>query len=149
MVMSSGDVRSLRGAVRFDVSSIATEPSVPPKELLKLFGGDRHPTVVFQVDSIAGGDEVGPWTVHGRLTMNGITRVVAFSGHASVKGRQVVASGTTSVDVREWGIRPPRRFGGLIGMSPHVTLTFRAQFRPRAGVQTTALSFPESRGNHR
>ena len=150
MVMSGGDVRSLRGDVRFKVASLATEPAIQPDELLKLFGGDRHPTVVFQVDSIAGGSEITPWTVHGRLTMNGITRPVAFSGHASVNGRQVTASGTTLVDVRDWGIRPPRRFGGLIGMSPELTLTFRAQFRGGGGgVHSTALSFPDSRSNHR
>jgi polyisoprenoid-binding protein YceI len=150
VVMSGGDVRSLRGDVRFNVASIATDPAVAADELLKLFGGDRHPTITFQVDSIERGGEVGPWKVHGRLTMNGVTRAVAFSGQANVTGRQVVASGTTLVDVRDWGIRPPRRFGGLIGMSPEITLTFRAEFRARGGgVQTTALSFPDRRSNQR
>ena len=150
VVMSGGDVRSLRGDVRFNVASLATDPAVEPDELLKLFGGDRHPIITFQVDSIERGSEVGPWEVHGRLTMNGVTRPVAFSGKATVTGRQVVASGTTMVDVREWGIRPPRRFGGLIGMSPEITLTFRAEFRARAAdVQTTALSFPDRRSNQR
>jgi polyisoprenoid-binding protein YceI len=149
VVMSGSDVRSLRGDVRFNVSSLATEPEVQPDELLQIFGGDKHPTIVFQVDSIERTSEPGPWAVHGSLTMNGVTRPVEFSGHATVSGRQVMANGTTSVDVRDWGIRPPRRFGGLVGMSPHITLTFRAEFRARPTVQTTALAVPPSRSNQR
>lgn len=150
VVMSGGDVRSLRGDVRFDVASIATDPAVESKDLLKLFGGHRHPTITFHVDSVERGTDVAPLTVHGRLTMNGVTRPVAFFGHANVTGSQVIASGTTAVDVRDWGIRPPRRFGGLIGMSPQITLSFGAEFRARGGgVPTTALSFPDRRSNQR
>lgn len=149
VVMSGSDVRSLRGDVRFNVASIATDPAVEARDLLRLFGGDRHPTITFQVDSVERGTDVGPWAVHGRLTMNGVTRPVAFFGQANVSGRQVVASGTTSVDVRDWGIRPPRRFGGLISMSPQITLSFRAEFRSRGSVHTTALSFPDGRNNQR
>ena len=149
VIMSGSDVRSLRGDVRFNVASIATDPVVESQDLLKLFGGDRHPTITFQVDSVERGTEVGPWAVHGRLTMNGVTRPIAFFGQANVTGRQVVASGTTSVDVRDWDIRPPRRFGGLVGMSPQITLSFRAEFRARGGMQTTALSHPDVRNNHR
>ena len=149
VIMSGGDVRSLRGDVRFEVASIATDPAVESRDLLKLFGGDRHPTITFQVDSVQRETDAGPWAVHGRLTMNGVTRPVAFVGHANVTGRQVSASGTTSVDVRDWGIRPPRRFGGLVSMSPHITLSFRAEFRARGGVQTTAFSIPDARNNQR
>lgn len=147
--MSGSDVRSLRGDVRFNVASIATDPEVRSADLLKLFGGHRYPTITFQVDSVERGTDSGPWTVSGRLTMNGVTRPVAFSGQANVTGGQVIASGTTSVDVREWGISPPRRFGGLIGMSPQITLSFRAEFRARGGAQTTALSVPDARTTHR
>ena len=150
VVMSGSDVRSLRGDVRFNVASIATDPAVESEDLLKLFGGHRHPTITFQVDSVERGADLGPWTVHGRLTMNGVTRPVAFFGQANVSGRQVIASGTAGVDVRDWGINPPRRFGGLIGMSPQITLSFRAEFRARSGgVQTTALSFPDRRSIQR
>ena len=38
VVMSGSDVRSLRGDVRFNVASIATDPAVESKDLLKLFG---------------------------------------------------------------------------------------------------------------
>jgi hypothetical protein len=74
--------------------------------------------------------------------MNGITRPVAFVGKARIGDGRMIASGATTVDLRDWHIRPPRRLGGLIGMSSTVRLMFRAEFRPRDATHT-ALALPE------
>ena len=136
-----GDVRSMRGNVRFPVLSLETDPAMQPRELRALFGADLHPDVVFLVDSIADYSR-NEWSIHGRLTMNGVTRPVSFVGSARMIDRRMIASGSANVDLRDWQIRPPRRLGGLIGMSSKVRLTFRAEFRPREGTHT-ALAFPE------
>src|SRR5918999_4466996 len=47
-----GDLRSMRGNVRFPVTSLETDPAMQPKELREVFGADVHPDVVFLVDSI-------------------------------------------------------------------------------------------------
>ena len=137
-----GDVRSMRGNVRFPVISLETDPAMQPRELRELFGADLHPDVVFQVDSIADTSARNEWAIHGRLTMNGVTRAVSFIGNARIIDRRMIASGAANVDLRDWRIRPPRRLGGLIGMSSKIRLTFRAEFRPREGTHT-ALAFPE------
>lgn len=138
----TGDIRSTRGNVRFPVASLETEPALEPRELRQLFGAEQHPDVVFLVDSIADGARDNHWAIHGRLTMNGVTRPVAFMGVARMLGRRMVASGSASIDLRDWRIRPPRRLGGLIGMSSRVQLTFQAEFRPRDGTHT-ALMFQD------
>ncbi len=135
----TGDIRSTRGNVRFPVASLETEPALEPRELRQLFGAEQHPDVVFLVDSIANGARDSHWAIHGRLTMNGVTRPVAFLGVARMLGRRMVASGSASIDLRDWRIRPPRRLGGLIGMSSKVELTFRAEFRPRDGTHTALM----------
>jgi polyisoprenoid-binding protein YceI len=140
----SGDVRSMRGNVRFPVSSLETDPAMQPRELTELFGAERHPEVIFVVDSIGSAAEPGEWEIHGRLTMNGVTRPVAFQGSARFLERRMIASGATEVDLTEWRIQPPRRLGGLVGMSSKIRLMFRAEFRPRDGTHT-ALMFPERR----
>lgn len=137
----TGDIRSTRGNVRFPVASLETEPALEPRELRQLFGAEQHPDVVFLVDSIADAAK-DHWAIHGRLTMNGVTRPVAFMGVARMLGRRMVASGSASIDLRDWRIRPPRRMGGLIGMSSKVQLTFQAEFRPRDGTHT-ALMFQD------
>ena len=137
-----GDVRSMRGNVRFPVASLETDPEVKPRELRELFGADLHPDVVFLVDSIDGGSSRSEWEIHGRLTMNGVTRPVSFVGNARLLDRRMIATGAADVDLHDWRIRPPRRLGGLLGMSSKVRLMFRAEFRPRDGTHT-ALALPE------
>ena len=138
----TGDIRSTRGNVRFPVASLETDPALEPRELRQLFGAEQHPDIVFLVDSIGDSARDNNWAIHGRLTMNGVTRPVAFMGVARMLGRRMVASGSASIDLRDWRIRPPRRLGGLIGMSSKVQLTFQAEFRPRDGTHT-ALMFQD------
>jgi polyisoprenoid-binding protein YceI len=140
----SGDVRSMRGNVRFPVSSLETDPEMEPQELTELFGAERHPEVIFLVDSIASVAAEDEWAIHGRLTMNGVTRPVAFQGSARFLERRMIANGATEVDLHDWSIEPPRRLGGLIGMSSRIRLMFRAEFRPRDATHT-ALIFPDRR----
>ena len=138
----SGDLRSMRGNVRFPVSSLETDPELQARELTELFGAERHPDIVFIVDSIASAAPESEWVIHGRLTMNGVTRPVAFQGSASLLERRMIANGATEVDLHDWRIHPPRRLGGLIGMSSKVRLMFSAEFRPRDATHT-ALFFPQ------
>ena len=138
VLIRSGDVRSTRGNVRFPVASLETDPALQPRELGELFGVD-HPDVVFVVDSISEPASRSEWVIHGRLTMNGVTRPVSFRGNARFIERRMVATGSADVDLREWRIKPPRRLGGLLGMSSRVKLTFRAEFRRRDATQTAQL----------
>jgi polyisoprenoid-binding protein YceI len=135
-----GDVRSARGNVWFPVTSLETEPAMQPRELGELFGAGLHPDIIFLVDSIAEPSGHSEWAIHGRLTMNGVTRQVSFLGSARFIDRRMIASGSTQVDLHDWHIRPPRRLGGLIGMSSKVRLMFRAEFRRRDGTHTAQLS---------
>jgi polyisoprenoid-binding protein YceI len=134
-----GDVRSVRGNVWFPVTSLETDPAMRPRELGALFGADLHPDIVFLVDSIAEPSGQKEWAIHGRLTMNGVTRSVSFLGSARFMDRRMIATGSTHVDLRDWHIRPPRRLGGIIGMSSKVRLMFRAEFRPRDGTHTAQV----------
>ena len=143
-----GDLRSMRGNVRFPVTSLETDPALQPKELRELFGAEFYPEIVFLVDSI---DDSGPgdeWEFHGRLTMNGVTRPVSFHGHARIADNRMIASGSANVDLHDWRIRPPRRLGGLVGMSSKIRLSFRAEFRPRDDSHT-ALAVPEGPSRER
>jgi polyisoprenoid-binding protein YceI len=135
----SGDVRSTRGNVRFPVASLETDPAMQPQELGELFGAELHPDVVFVVDSIAEPSAHGEWIIHGHLTMNGVTRPVAFRGHARFVERRMIATGSADVDLHDWRIRPPRRLGGLLGMSSRIRLMFRAEFRRRDATHTAQL----------
>lgn len=141
LVIRGGDLGSLRGDVRFPVASLETDPSMTPRQLAEVFGADRSPEIIFDVDSVSQRKGGGDCLVHGDLTMNGVTRAVSFLGRTRNVGDRVVTEGTARVDLRHWRIQPPRRFG--MRMSPEITLSFRAEFRRRPGHQT-ALARPGS-----
>jgi polyisoprenoid-binding protein YceI len=136
-----GDIGSLRGDVRFPVASLETEPSMRPRELAEVFGADRSPEIIFEVDSLSQRSATGECLVFGLLSMNGVKRPVSFVGRTRSNGDRVITEGTSRVDLRHWRIQPPRRFG--LRMSPEVTLSFRAEFRRPQGHQT-ALARPGS-----
>ena len=129
-----GDLGSLRGDVRFPVASLETDPSMRPRELAEVFGAERSPDIVFEVDSVSQRKGGVDCLVFGDLTMNGVTRAVSFVGRTRSIGDRVVTEGTTRVDLRHWRIQPPRRYG--MRMAPEITLSFRAEFRRRSGHQT-------------
>jgi len=134
ILIRAGDLGSLRGDVRFPVASLETDPSMRPRELAEVFGADRSPEIIFDVDSVSQRNAIGECLVHGLLTMNGVTRPVSFVGRTRTKGDRVITEGTTRVDLRNWRTQPPRRLG--MRMSPEISLSFRAEFRRRPGHQT-------------
>ena len=134
LLIRGGDLGSLRGDVRFPVASLETDPSMRPRELAEVFGADRSPEIIFEVDSVSQRKGPGDCLVHGDLTMNGVTRTVSFVGRTRTHGDRVITEGSTRVDLRQWHIQPPRRYG--MRMAPEITLSFRAEFRRRPGHQT-------------
>lgn len=140
VVLRQNNLASLRGNVRFPIASLQTEPSLRPSELYEIFGSEQAPEIVFQVDSMDHRRGKEDCIVYGRLTMNGVSRHVSFVGQTRSFDGGVVTEGTSRVDLRQWRIQPPRRYG--LRMAPEITLSFRAEFR-RKGAHHTALARPE------
>jgi polyisoprenoid-binding protein YceI len=131
VTVSGRDLRSLRGTIRVSVASLQVQPEISAREIERLFGGHASAEIVFRVDSLSRQD-AKHINLHGRLTMNGVTRPVTFSGEAHhEKGSRLHARGSARVDIREWQMRPPKRLLGLISMHHELTLTFDARFSPQ------------------
>jgi polyisoprenoid-binding protein YceI len=135
------DISSVRGVVRFAVTSLDVEPDVRASEIQQMFGGARSAEIIFRVDSIERPDTTHV-VLRGRLTMNGVTRTIAFTGAARIGAEsRIEARGETQVDLRKWNIRPPRRFAGLVGMHHELTLSFRAEFeRPAPAARAADIA---------
>ena len=126
------DIRSLRGTIHIPVASLHIEPPISRREVERLFGGAPGAEIVFRVDSLSRHDGRG-LLLHGQLTMNGFSRPVAFTGDARhLPGSRIEARGRARVVMREWRIRPPKRFLGLVSMHHELTLAFDATFAPQA-----------------
>ncbi len=124
-------LRSIRGAVSIPIASLRTTPHFASRQVSALLGAPDYPEIVFSLDSAV--IERGRWMYHGQLSMHGCKRTVRFVGQAVTGDTSMVAEGRANVDVRHWGIVPPRWLRGAIRMNPMIALSFRATFRPVGG----------------
>ena len=63
--------------------------------------------------------------IAGRLTIGGVERPVAVTASVRTDSSGALhVRGTYTVRLREFGIEPPRRFGGLLRVRDHVTVHF-------------------------
>ena len=85
---------------------------------------DEHPQITFEMSkAIAAGDNA--FTVDGALMLSGVTKDVSLTlvQTQSGEGRPVFA-GSTTLDMREYGIDPPTAMFGALITKPEVTLNF-------------------------
>jgi polyisoprenoid-binding protein YceI len=73
------------------------------------FGVATHPDAYFELVSFkpikGGGNRDANYEVQGNLTIKGVTHPIAFPAYVSIKGNQLVASGTAKFDRSKYDIR--------------------------------------------
>ena len=135
ILIRGGDLGSLRGDVRFPVASLETDPSMRPRELAEVFGAERSPKIIFEVDSVSQRKGGGDCLVHGAPDdERRDSRSQLRRPHSHSSGDRVITE----------GIDPSR--SASVAYSPAATvrdahgarnsLSFRAEFRRRSGHQT-------------
>jgi len=110
--------------VTFDASALrvtgAGEPAKDVAEVQRTMLGpecldaERFPTIRFVSTSVAAaGEEAGArrLTVHGTLTLHGVTRPVTVEARVDLRDDSVEASGTLTLRQTDFGIRPISKAG--------------------------------------
>lgn len=84
---------------------------------------EEHPEIVYRMDgyTVGGGNAV---STTGTLSMVGTTNPVEMEMGLDPSGGDVRVDGELRVDMREWGIEPPRVLAGLLQVGPEVRLEF-------------------------
>ena len=111
----TGGVKPLTDADRAEIK----------KTLGEVLHTAQHPTITFRSERVEG--SAGSFTVHGELTVVGITRPVMVQGRVT-DGR--VVGGATVVQSR-WGIRPYSAFFGALKLSDEVKIDFHIALTPQ------------------
>jgi polyisoprenoid-binding protein YceI len=88
------------------------------KTLGEVLHAAQHPTITFRSKQVEG--SAGSFTVHGELTVMGVTRPVTLQGRVA-DGR--IVGGATVVQSR-WRIRPYSAFFGALKLSDEVKIDF-------------------------
>lgn len=101
---------------------------------------DRHPAIQFTLAEYELVPGVGGWVVrmHGDLSIAGVQRRITVDGAVAEDGAGIThIRGTHEVRVTDYGVRPPRRFAGLLHVREQVTVHFDVAL-PRAAAPAVA-----------
>ncbi len=127
------DVESLSN-VRFYSKTVAvvSENSIMNKKTHDALGADKYPVITFEstaqaVLEMSGNNFKG--SVTGDLYLNGVTKRIVVSFTGSLNGNIIEVSGTNSLSMNDYGIKPPTAMLGSLKTGDGVKVSFRLKFK--------------------
>ena len=121
------------GALVVPVRSLDCGIGLQNAHLFETLGATEHPTISFTLaDYVVERDHpAGSVRMQGLLRIAGTERAVVLHGivFRNAAG-QFILRGEREIDVRDFGIKPPRRFLGLLRVRNDVTVHFEVAVRP-------------------
>jgi len=121
------------GALVVPVRSLDCGIGLQNAHLFETLGATENPTISFTLaDYVVERDQpAGSVRMQGRLRIAGTERAVVLHGivFRNAAG-QFILRGERLIDVRDYGIKPPRRFLGLLRVANDVTVHFEVAVRP-------------------
>jgi polyisoprenoid-binding protein YceI len=128
-VRLDGDVPDLTLAPRAEVvvaaSGVTTGNVAYDVELRRRIEARRHPTITGIITdvSVAPGDH--RYRVDGELTFHGVTQAVAVEMKVRVEDSRLSAEWEQAIDIRDFGLTPPRVL--MMKVDPEVQVTVRLE----------------------
>lgn len=132
----SGDrLAAVRGEAVVRVAAMRTGNGTRDRHLRDAMAADSYPEIRFDLSGVEPGSADGDGTavvLDGTLTLHGVTRSVRAGGFAVVGAHEVRVAATFSVDMRDYGIKPPVR-AVILRVAPDVVVTVRLIFGAGGG----------------
>ena len=122
-----------KAAVDVPVKSLDCGIGLQNTHLFETLGASDHPDITFVLNtySVERVQDKRNVTIEGALRIAGVERSMRFSGNAFRKeDGEWTLTGNRVINVREFGIAPPRRFFGLLRVRDEVTVHFELAVRP-------------------
>jgi polyisoprenoid-binding protein YceI len=90
------------------VAKLSSGNEFQDREIRKLIGSLRHPNLVGELRRVGPGPSPDVYRVHGAITIMGVTQ--EYDGEVTIRvdGRRVSIVGSQRMDIRRFGITPPR-----------------------------------------
>jgi len=96
------------------------------EHMLKALKAKDVPTIEFKLaayDVAKGGPGV-QGTLNGTLTLGGVTKTVAIPAQAADEAGRLHVTGTYTLDMREYGLKPPSLMMGTMKVDPAIAVSF-------------------------
>ena len=123
------------GRVRVEVGNLDTGIVERNAEMAQALESKKFPAFEFELTSFEATSAdskalTSSGTAHGKMTIHGVTREIAFPLRVSVdESRRVVIEGEAPIRLTEYGITPPKKFG-LIAVEDQIKLWVAIRARP-------------------
>lgn len=138
----SDGLPAIRGAsVEIPVRSFDCGIGKMNRDLTETLGGDKYPTIGFRLWNyvLLGHGTPGAARMNGLLRIAGKEKVMAFYGNVFQDSEgNLRLRGNRIIDVRDYGVIPPKRFFGLLHVANEVTVHFDIGVHPL--IDTGSLS---------
>ena len=129
--MLAGTARAELAAIELPVSTLDCGIGAQSKHLHESLGAPEHSTIAFRVEryTVVPGEasdaDEQPVRLDGTLRIAGRERPASIAAAATAEaGGRLRLRGSHALDVRDFGVRPPRRFLGLLRVRERVTIGF-------------------------
>jgi hypothetical protein len=121
------------GALDVPVRSLDCGIGLQNVHLREALGATTHPEISFILSDyvVERGEDVSNVRMQGLLRIAGTERAVVVHGSVFRNAvGQLILRGAREIDVRDFGVKPPRRFLGLLRVRNEVTVHFEVAVRP-------------------
>lgn len=127
----SGAVRLDRpatGTLSLPAASLRSGNPLTDAELARRMEVGRYPEIAARLLSLSAGDGPGRYRAEGEIVVRALTLPASGTLEVSLEDGAVVLAGELSLDVREFGLQPPRI--GLLKVHPTVVVHLSARATP-------------------
>ena len=96
------------------------------EHMLKALKAKDAPTIEFRLAAydVAKGGAGVEGTLRGALTLGGVTKTIAIPAQAAAEAGRLHVTGAYTLDMREYGLKPPSLMMGTMKVDPAVAVSF-------------------------
>jgi polyisoprenoid-binding protein YceI len=120
-------------ALQVPVRSLDCGIGLQNTHLFEALGASTYPQISFTLADyeVERGESMSNVRMQGQLRIGGTERAVVIHGSVFRNAAgQLILRGAREIDMRDFGIKPPRRFLGLLRVRNDVTVHFEVAVRP-------------------
>jgi len=126
--------KGVKGWLAVAVKTLKTGDQARDRDMWKAFEGERFPDIRFEIERVETSfptvtDQTDALlTIHGRLTIHGVTRSITFPGRIRLREGKLWVRGENRIKMSDFGIAPPRRL--MLKVKDSVLASFNLNLAP-------------------
>jgi YceI-like domain len=121
--------------LQIPVNSFTTEKDALKKKMLETIKADKHPAITFKMASYTvepAADGHAVVLAKGALTVAGVEQAIDLTLEVDEMPGGVRVKGTRDLSMKDFGIKAPTMFMGMLKTNDKVTIKFEVQLSPAA-----------------